>query len=169
MEPQEIGGVDRGQTVPIRAHEGFVADQVREALEAPTRHRVRPGVDQVDFPIALLPHPHVDFAGSEVNRQVVVCGVQRAKVILDYLLTIAARDDELFEAGVGIELHQVYENGLSADLDHGLRTDRRLLRKAGTEAACEQHDFHKRQPPFLAALAPVLGCCEQVFRSGRER
>ncbi|MNT90661.1 hypothetical protein D3C72_2316060 [compost metagenome] len=44
----------------------------------------------------------------------------------------------------GIHLHDVPKNGPPTDLDHGLGTQVRLFRDAGSQAPREQYGFHAR-------------------------
>src|SRR5580658_6907446 len=47
---------------------------------------------------------------------------------------------------LGVQLHDVPENGPRPDLDHGLRPGIRLLGDAGALAAGENHALHERAP-----------------------
>jgi hypothetical protein len=41
----------------------------------------------------------------------------------------------------GVDLHDVPQDGLAADLDHRLRLEVGLLRDPGTETACQDNGF----------------------------
>ena len=55
---------------------------------------------------------------------------------------VAAADHEVAEAVGQIELHDVPENGASADFDHGFRTDRALFADAGSQSTGKNHHLH---------------------------
>ena len=59
------------------------------------------------------------------------------KPFLDHVLAIPRADDEVIEAVMGILLHDVPQNGLAADLDHGLGFKLAFFRYAGPKPACK--------------------------------
>jgi hypothetical protein len=103
-----------------------------DAAEAAAGAGVVAGVDEGDAPG--LGDGVVD--GHLVVRHVEgdVGGVQEVvgEVLLDDVALVAAADDEVVDAVLGVELEDVPEDGAAADLDHGLgcfrRADGRRLR-----------------------------------------
>jgi hypothetical protein len=57
------------------------------------------------------------------------------EIFLDDVALVAAADDEVIDAMLGIDLQDVPENRPAAYLDHRLGPDNRLFRKARAEAA----------------------------------
>src|SRR5438105_3550954 len=61
------------------------------------------------------------------------------EVFLDHVAPVAEADHEVFDAVLRIDLHDVPENRLPADLDHRLGTDYGLLTQARAEPPGEDH------------------------------
>ena len=57
------------------------------------------------------------------------------EVLLDHIPLVAGADDEVADAVGGVDFHDMPENRLASDLDHGLRPRRCLFTDAGAKAA----------------------------------
>src|SRR5690242_5181802 len=77
-------------------------------------------VDQVNEPWRLLAVVHLRIARTEVDRDVVVEREEVEEVLLDNFALVAEGDDEFLEPVRGVQVEQMPENRLSADLYHGL-------------------------------------------------
>ena len=64
------------------------------------------------------------------------------KPLLDDMLLVSGADDEIIEAVVRVLLHDVPENRLAADFDHGLRLELGLFGNSCASATCQQNYFH---------------------------
>ena len=62
--------------------------------------------------------------------QEVVC-----KVFFDDIALVAAANDEVIDAMMGVNLHDVPQDGLAPDLDHGLGLDVGFFAYARTQTA----------------------------------
>jgi hypothetical protein len=57
------------------------------------------------------------------------------KIVLDVISLVSQAYDEFIEAIKGIGFHDVPEDGLFSDFNHGFRLDPGFFRKAGAEPA----------------------------------
>src|SRR3569623_573605 len=64
------------------------------------------------------------------------------EVLLHHVSLVTQADDEIVDAKRRVDLQDVPQNRLSADLYHWLRTRRGLFAQPGTETACQNHSFH---------------------------
>ena len=111
--------VDIGNAIAIGKEERLSIWQVLpHRLEAPAGHGVVAGIDQGHAPgfCALLVNFHGVFAHVEGD----VRGVQEvvAEVLLDQVAAVAAADDEVVQAVGAVGLHDVPDDGPTADLHH---------------------------------------------------
>jgi len=65
------------------------------------------------------------------------------EVLLYDVALVAAADDEVIDAVVGVHLHDVPEYRTATDLDHRLRLEVRFLRDAGAKATRQDNCLHK--------------------------
>ena len=64
------------------------------------------------------------------------------EVFLDDITLVPATDDEIIYPVGGIEFHDVPEDRLATDLDHGLGFEVGFLGNAGPKATGENDSFH---------------------------
>src|SRR5580704_14713961 len=79
----------------------------------------------------------------EVDRY--VRGVQKivGEILLDHISLVAEAYDEIIDAPVTVNLHDVPQNRLAADLDHRLGNVCGFLADSSAVATCENHSFHE--------------------------
>src|SRR6185436_3334141 len=77
-------------------------------------------------------------------------------ILLDDIALVPAADHEVVHAVGGIDLHDVPEDGLAADLDHRLGPDAGLLADARAEASGQNDRFH-RSSRLQWALSRIAG------------
>ena len=65
------------------------------------------------------------------------------EIVADHVPAVAERDHELFEAVMGVDVHDMPQDRLAADFDHRLGKHRSLFGEPGSEAARENRDFHE--------------------------
>ncbi len=93
------------------------------------------------------------------------------EIFFDQVALVTTTDDEIVHAVSGINLHHVPQDGLAADLDHGLRLEVGLLGNTGPQTASKNdclHAFFRIKPKMKnnnknAVIAKVI--C--VIRSAR--
>ncbi len=64
------------------------------------------------------------------------------KVLLDAITLVAEADDKFIKAVVGVNLHDVPQNWLLANLDHRLGLQVGFFRNTGTEPSGKDNYFH---------------------------
>src|SRR5690349_17383151 len=74
-----------------------------------------------------------------------VCHVQEivSEVLFDYVAPITQAYDEVVDAVMAVQLHDVPQDRTAPDLDHGFRAQDRFLTQAGTQTARQDHRFHR--------------------------
>ena len=82
------------------------------------------------------------------------------EIFLDDVALVAEADDELRDAEGRVELHDVPEDGLRADLHHGLRARVRFLGDARALAAGENHALHAER--FINSPYRAICCSENA-------
>ena len=97
---------------------------------------------------------HLIFSVGEV-----VCNVRGVEeivreILLDDVLLVPRADHELVVAVVAVQLHDVEENGHSAQIYHGLGLELGFLRNPGTETAGQNNDFHSA---YYLSISPIHG------------
>ena len=80
------------------------------------------------------------------DGEIVVHRLVVEEVLLDHVAAIAQAEDEVAEAVVGVDLHDVPEDRPPADLDHRLGPELGLLSQPGSDATAQDHDFHWTHP-----------------------
>jgi len=66
------------------------------------------------------------------------------EVFLYHISLIAAADNELIDPIVRIDFHDMPQDGLPADLDHGLGLDFSFFGQACTESSSQYYGFHSK-------------------------
>ena len=83
------------------------------------------------------------LAGGELEGHVAGAQEVVVEIVLDDVAHIAEADDEIGDAVGGVDLHDVPEDRLAADLHHRLRPERRLLHQPRAEPAGENDRLHE--------------------------
>src|SRR3954470_4373080 len=88
---------------------------------------------------------------AQVERH--IAGVQEVvrEIFLDLVALISAADDEVGQPMRGVDLQDVPQDRLSADLHHGLRTQRALLADARPQSPRQYHGLHRTSSFFRIA------------------
>src|SRR5512138_2410849 len=143
MEGKKVVEIHVPHAVAPGEHEGLTGEVRAEALDTASGERLDARVDQVDVPVGVHGSVTLDVAGPEIDAEVALQRCQLHEILLDVLALVAERDIELPEPVAGVVHHDVPEDRTSADLDHWLGPNLRLLDQAGPDAACEDRDLHK--------------------------
>jgi hypothetical protein len=85
-------------------------------------------------------HP---IPSGKVEGNVRVVHIIIGKILLDDIPLVAAADHKVMKAEAGIDFHNMPQNGLLANADHGLRLQMALLADASAQAASQNHYFHR--------------------------
>src|SRR5581483_1086486 len=135
--------VEIAKTVTIGEAERVFAGDVRgHALEAAAGQRVLAGVHERDAPrldLALVHHHGVvGHVEGHVRHVQEIIG----EIFLDDVALVAAADHELIHAVARIDLHDVPQDRLAADLDHRLWPQIALFGNPRAKAAGQNDGFH---------------------------
>ena len=131
-----------GYAVAIGEHEGFAADERRQAEHAAPGQRIEAGIDQMDLPGLLVAPAPLHRSLAEIDGEVARHVGKLQEEVLHHLGLVTERHHELLEAVGGVELHDVPENWMLADLDHRLGDGDRLFGEPSAEAPGEDDDLH---------------------------
>ena len=64
------------------------------------------------------------------------------KILFDEVALVAAANNEVIDAVMRVHLHDVPENGLATNFDHGLGTRGGFFAETGTQPASQNNSFH---------------------------
>jgi hypothetical protein len=84
------------------------------------------------------------FIVGKINRDIRIVQEIIHEILLDHVAFVAKANDKIIEAIMAINFHDMPENGLTADLHHGLGPGICFFRYPGAEASCKYHYFHQR-------------------------
>src|SRR4051794_15611114 len=118
--------VDVREPVAIGRAEALLAHDVRQALDSAARGRLQ---------------PRVDAANGHTVRPVAALRER-----LDHLALVAAGQDDVAQAVARIQLHDVPDDRLAADLDQRLGDRLRVFLQPRPPAPAEDHHLHARKP-----------------------
>src|SRR5689334_5905086 len=111
-QPSDVNIAD---AVPIGHHETIVRDVFLGTFQTPSRHRFQARLGQRDAKVLFLVIVVVLDAGllAEANGEIIVHRLVVQKVLLDHVAPIAQAQDEIPKPMVGIEFHDVPEDGVT--------------------------------------------------------
>lgn len=143
VEGNQRRDIDIAQPVTIGEAERLSVPKVLpDTPQPPPGHGGLAGIDQRHLPWFGLAAVHLHFVGLHVKGHVRHVQEVIGKVLLDDIPFVTAADDEVMDAMMGIELHDVPENRPAADLDHGLGPKVSFFGDAGSVATGEDDGFH---------------------------
>ena len=128
--------------VAVGEAEVLVANIRQDTLQAPPGHRLLAGVHQRHPPRLGLRAMDLHVALRQVEGDVARVQVVVGEVLLDQVALVAEADHELLDPMGGVDLHDVPEHRLAADLDHWLGTHSGLLAESRAETAGQDHGLH---------------------------
>ena len=133
--------------VAVGQHKGFISNILLHALDPPAGLGVQARVHQRHPPGLrnILMDGHV-VLGGEIKGHIGPVEVVVCKILLDEMALVAAADDEVMEAKAGVIFHNVPQDGLFANSDHGLGFQMALLADAGAQAAGQDRNLHLLSP-----------------------
>ena len=139
VEGQQLGDVQVGDTVAVGEHKGLIADVVLHPPDPSAGHGTQAGIYHRHLPWlrGVVVDGHFVFAAGEV-----VCNVRGVEevvgeVFLNDVLLVTGTYDELVEAVVAVELHDVPKDGFAAQIYHRLGFELAFFTDAGAVAAGE--------------------------------
>src|SRR5262249_743666 len=140
------GDVDVGDAVAVREHELSITEVLPHAEQALARQAVEAGVGERDLEVVAALLVVLDPGRAGVEREVARVGALVQEELLDDLSLVAERQHELAVTVVGVELHDVPQDRLVADVHHGLGLELGLLFEPGALAAAQDDGLHATFP-----------------------
>src|SRR4029077_18655647 len=143
MELDEAADVHVADAVTVREKERVAIHVLADLADTSAGLAVEAGVGEGNVEALFLVMAVIadlrTFA--EAHGEVVVHGLVIQEIFFDGAALVAQAQNELTEAVVRVDLHDVPENGTAPDLYHGLGTELGLLAKTGAQSAAENHYF----------------------------
>ena len=142
VEGDEFFDVYVGNSVPVREHEGIVSDVFSCTEDSSSCLCSKSCVNQGDFPgfTVLLMDGHLvvlKIEGDVAAMEEVV-----GEIFFDDVPFVSQENDKIVVSIPRVDLHDVPENRMAANLHHGFWDDICLFGKTCAHAACEDKDFH---------------------------
>ena len=154
MKCNECSDIDIADAVAVsEAKRIFSLEIGGHTFESTACHGGFASVDQGHAPglCTLLMHLHTVVA--HVKRDIGHVQEVVRKIFLDQIAFVAAADHEVMDPMVGVNLHDVPEDGFTANFDHGLGLEVCFLGNTCSEASSEDDGFHR-------AIASVMSLDE---------
>ena len=135
VEGDQAGNVDVGNAVAIGKAEGLVVfDKIRNPLETAAGHGVFAGIDERYPPGLGMPFMYFHAVIHHVERYIRHVQEVIGEVLLDDIAFVAAANDEIVNAVMGVHLEDVPEDRFAANFDHWLGLQMGLFRNPGAKA-----------------------------------
>src|SRR5208337_2038150 len=145
VERDQFGDVKIGDAIAIGQKKRVVVDVLLDSFHSPAGHGGQAGVSQGDLKVLFAVYVvELDLRlAPQADGEVVVHCLVVQEVLFDHVAAIPQAQDKLAEATMGIELHDVPEDGTTANFDHRFRPEFGLLAQAGTEPSAQHDYFHE--------------------------
>src|SRR5579871_5968604 len=159
MELDDTPDVDVADTITVSHQKRRLAAEPAPYLPQPSAGGGRAaGVHDGDSPGRhVVAREVLDRAGGKIEHRVTLTQPKPGEVLGDRLALVAAGYDEVVDAGTLVDLADVPENRVVADLDEGLRLQIRLFGEPAARAAGEYDRLH-----------PSVPSCRPQGRSARD-
>ena len=128
--------------IAIRHHEGVAIDVPLDPLDPAAGHRLLTRIRQRHTEILLVVGVEIvdPRLASQVNREIIIHCFIIQEIFFDHLASVAQAEHEISVAVVGVEFHDVPDDRLLADQDHGLGPELRLFSEASSLASAKDDD-----------------------------
>ena len=133
--------------VAVGQHKGFLSNVLPHALDPPAGLGIQPRIHQRHPPGLrhILMNRHLIFRGK-IKGYIGSVKVIVREILLDDMSLIAAADHKIVEPEAGIILHDMPQNRLFSNGNHGLGFQMTLLADAGAQAAGQDYNLHASPP-----------------------
>ena len=144
MKPHRLGNIQVCHPVSIGKQKGFSANILFYPFYPSAGHGIESCVHNGYFPRfgRAFVDSHIVSAFGKIECD--IRGMEKVirKIFLDNMLLVTRADDKLVEAIVAIELHDMPDNGHTAQFHHGLGFELGLFRYAGAKASRKDDSLH---------------------------
>ncbi len=166
MKGNAGGDVDIAHPVAVgHAESLFTSQVVCHLLEPAGGPRMIAGVHQRHIPRlghALMHfHPVVAEVEGHIRHVQEVVG----EILLDHVPLVAAANDEVVNAVLGIDLQDVPQDGKSADIDHRLGTQGSFFAETCAQAPRQNHCFHASSSQIVWRRRGQVNARDEAVRS----
>ncbi len=142
MESEQLLQVYVAHTIAVSDHESVVFQPGFEPLDAASGVRFLARVHQVYNPVVALPAVRFDAASGKIESHAAVQAVIIEKVSFYIVASVTERDEEFFEAVMGVVLHDMPEDRMPAYFHHRLWFYFSLFREAAADAPGQDDNLH---------------------------
>ncbi|MNE07995.1 hypothetical protein D3C80_1006370 [compost metagenome] len=133
-----------GNAVAVSQAEGFVANVIAYPLEAPASCRILASVHQRDSPRLGMTVVDMHLVFRHVEGDIGHVQEIVGEVLLDHIALVTEANHEIVDPVVGVDFHDVPNDGLATNFDHRFRAQMRLFTDTGTQATGQDDCFHCR-------------------------
>src|ERR1017187_5501613 len=145
VKVQQAADIDVAQTVAIGEQEGVAVYILLNLGEASAGLAIQAGIGQghAESLFGVMAMAADLRTSPQVHGEVVIHGLIVEEVLFDGVSFVAQAQDELAEAVVGVDLHDVPEDGAATHLHHGFRAEFGLLAETRSQATAQNDDLHE--------------------------
>jgi len=129
-------------SVPVSETEGLVVHMLLYALDPSTGHGPIPGIHQGNFPGLGVHGMHLHLVVLHIEGDIGVVKEVVGKVFLNHITFVAAAYNEVIKTIMGIDLHDVPEDGFATYLHHGFGTCSAFFTYSCAESPGKKYYFH---------------------------
>src|SRR5712664_2943398 len=157
MKVHQLFDIDVADAVPVCAQKEVAVDVPLRPLDPASGHRVGTGCSKRHMEVLL--HVLVVIrdlvALTELDGQVSLHRLVVEEVLLDHVALVAKTEDEVLEAMVRVELHDVPEQRISSNLDQAIRFELSLFSQPRPQTAAENDYLQVRAGQHRSRTASV--------------
>ena len=150
MKTYGIGDIDVADSVAVCEQKGLVPYIFLNPLDAAARHGIQPRFGQGYLPGLRIIVVIRIFVRFQIDRHIRLIEIIVGEKTLDDIALISQTHNKIVESVMGIFLHDMPQNRLSANFDHRLGFQMRFFADPRSESPCKNHYFHSLTPSFLS-------------------
>ncbi len=156
VESYSRGNIHVAHTVAVSETEVLQTQEPGCAFQSPARHGGLARVDDRHSPRLGFGLVNLHLVPGNIKCHTRHVQEIVGEVFLDHVPAITGADDEIIDAGGGVELHHVPQDGPVADFDHGLRPQLGFFADSRSPAACENDCLHQASFPAVFFCRPSM-------------
>jgi hypothetical protein len=142
MIMDKVGNINIRDTIAIRKKKGLPPDIRSNPLNPTAGHRIDPCVDQRHLPWLGVAVVYLYRVMAHIERNITHVKKVVGKVLFDHISFEAEANHEFIIPVMRVDLHDMPEDGLASDLDHGFGSHDRLFADSCSQAPCQDYHLH---------------------------
>ena len=146
MTFQQSIDINIGYRISVGKEKWLVSYKTCDALNATTCHSIESRIYYRDLPGLRMIIVHFNAVAGKIERNIRHMEKIISKKLFNDMLFISGTNNKFANTVIGIQLHNVPQNRLVANLYHRLRAKLAFFRNAGAEAARKNNCFHSFPP-----------------------